>query len=304
MADEAIPASENPIVEDAETSTTDDQASSKSEEQAPVVPSFKGTKHKVKIDDNEQEIDYDELVRGYQISSAGQKKLREAAQIRQQVDKVIEALQSGDHKKFVGLVGKEAATKIANDFLLEEIDYESLPEHEKTIRQLKSEKEKYEAELKAQKDAQESAENQRRYNEEAQKIETEIVGAITSNGVKPTKRIVARVAELMEANYLQTGEPLSAAKAFEYMVSDSEQEITDYLNGMSEQQFLEFAKKKLPKKYLDTLRADDVATVLSQTNIGQGRTDKQDLPQTRKSGKVRTSTDDWFNKMEKRFSGG
>jgi len=48
---------------------------------APAVPSFKGTKHRVKIGGEEREVDYDELVTDYQTRQAADVKFRDAARL-------------------------------------------------------------------------------------------------------------------------------------------------------------------------------------------------------------------------------
>lgn len=302
MAEEAMPASDSAIVEDAPQQESAEIEQQESVDAAPAIPDYKSSKHKVKVDDQELEIDYDDLIKGYQTNSAGQKRLREAAEIRQKVDGVIGALQSGDHNKLIGLLGKQEAIKLANDLLVEQIEYEELPEHEKTIRQLTKEKEEAERILKEQEAERTTAREKQENLEAAQKLESEIVGVIQESGVKPTKRIIARMAEIMEAHYLQTSQPLSAVKAFEYVVEDQHKDFIDYAGGLSKDQ-IKALKKQLPKSLLDVFREDDVDQILSQASLGQGRAEVERLP-TKKEKPKRMSSDAWFAQMEKKLSGG
>ena len=71
MAEEAIPASA-PSIDNPQDAPIEPEESPK---EAAEVPSYKGTKHRVKIDDKEEEILYEDLIRDYQKGKAGDKKL-------------------------------------------------------------------------------------------------------------------------------------------------------------------------------------------------------------------------------------
>ena len=259
-------------------------------------PSYSGTKHLIKIDNDEREIDYDELVRGYQKSSASDKKFREASEIRKKVDFLINNLKSGDHNNLVKLLGKEQAKKMAEDLLTEEIEYEQLPEHEKTIRQLEFEKRQAEEKLKAQETARQTSERQRLEHQAAVEIETDIVGAIKESNIKPTPRLMARLAEVMEAHIIKTGQKLKASDALKIVRGEIPRDFISYVDGLNKEGILAL-KKELPKEFLDVLRRDDVEAVLSQTPIGKGRTEINTPPPKKSKSKNRMTTDNWFQEM-------
>ena len=300
MAEEAIPASapsqDNP--KDAPTETEQPP------KEAAEVPSYRGTKHKVKIDDKEEEILYEDLIRDYQKGKAGDKKLREAAQLRQQVEQVLQNLKSGSHQNLVKLLGKQQAKKLAEELLLEEIEYDELPDHEKKIRNLQKEKDALEKEKQEQETQRQTLERQRLEQQVGQQLEQEIVQAIQASKFKVSPRLVGRMAEVMDAYITKTKQRLPAAEALKIVRGDIPNDLNAYVDSLSDDELTGYIKS-LPKRLMDAIRKGDVQTVLSQTSVSKGR-DQSENPPAKKSKESdrRMSTDNWFDKMEKRFAGG
>lgn len=292
-------------IEKTPDSETESGATTDKENPKNETTNYSGTKHRVKVGDEDLEIDYDELTTGYQKAQASDKKFREASEIRKKVDELLENVKSGDHKNLIKILGKDQARKMAEALLLEEIEYEELPKHEKTIRKLESEKREAEEKLQAHETEKETIKRQQLEHQAAQEIETEIVGAIKESSAKVTPRLVARVAELMESHIISTGQRLPAKQALEYCREEIPKDFFSYVDGLTNEQVLAL-KKELPKKFLDVLRKDDVKSVLSQASFSKGRSEEKDLssPEKRKPAKSRRmTTDSWFEQMEKRLGG-
>lgn len=75
---------------------------------------FSTTKHKVKIDGNELEVPYTELVAGYQLREASNKRFEEASRrekeselYRQAVTELNEIIEKKDYKKFMDVFGED-----------------------------------------------------------------------------------------------------------------------------------------------------------------------------------------------------
>ena len=303
MAEEAVPASTEPIQSNEQAQEEISEVSTEAPEETEKPISYSGTRHKVKVDDKEEEIDYDELVKGYQKGKAGDKRLREAAQLRQNVEALLKNLKSGDHGNLVKLLGKDTAKKMAEKLLLEEIEYEELPEHEKTIRQLQREKEEYESKLKEQETQRQTLERQRLEKEAGDKIQQDMVDAVQKAGVKPTPRVFARMAEYMEAYHHANNKMLPAKEALNIVREEVPKEYFAFTDSLTDDALIDHVKQ-LPKRVLDAVRKDAVKSVLSQNPVGKG-TDKNETPTPRKSKEAdrRMTTDDWFNRMEQRLRG-
>lgn len=304
MAEEVIPASAEPTPEPPKEDAPAPEPKEAAEKQA--APTYLGTKHKVKVDDQEEEVLYEDLIRDYQKGKAGDKKLREAAQMRQQIEQVLSNLKSGNHKNLVKILGKQEARKLAEELLLEELEFDELPEHEKTIRQLQQEKEALEAEKKREAESKQKLEQRQLEERVGKQIEDEILAAIKDSNVKVTPRLVGRMAEVMDAYITRTQQRLPAKDALAVVRGEIPLDFAAYVEGLSSPEEFRELKKVLPKKFLDALRKDDVDAVLSQSSISKGRTKESDnLPaRTSDSKKNRMSLDEKFSQMEKKFAGG
>ena len=71
--------------------------------EAPTEEAYRKAKHRVVLDGKDSEVDYDELVRGYQRAKVGHARLEEAARREKQVqahsaqvERVLAAMESGD----------------------------------------------------------------------------------------------------------------------------------------------------------------------------------------------------------------
>lgn len=111
----------------------------------PVVPQ----RFKVPVDGQEMEVDLDELKRGYSHSRAANKRMQEAAAIRKQEETRKQRAMSGDLEWLSGELGvpEEQVLKWAEKKLLNQIEYEQLPESERARRKAEAEKESLKKQL-------------------------------------------------------------------------------------------------------------------------------------------------------------
>ena len=285
--------------QNAETASSDVGVSSETVDVKNEVPSYVGTKHRVVIDENEQEIDYDELVKGYQKGNVSAKRFREAAEMRKQIDEVIETIKNGTHKDLVKLVGEEKAIQLSQDLLLEKIEYDDLPESEKTIKTLQREKDEVEKKLQARESEEQTYKRQKMEAEVAEEIQTEIITAIENTKTKPTRRLIGNVAEILQAHILGTGQRMEAKDALKIVKGEIPKDFAALVENATPEEMIAL-KKLLPKKFLDALRNDDIETVLSQNPLGKGRTNYDDLPKSKGQKKAGT-LDDWFENTTKKY---
>lgn len=313
---EAIPASEASIdpttepetqVEDSPEGENSTQESKTKETNAlpPTEETQKPTpkKYKVKVDDQESEIDEDELIRGYQKGKAGDKRLREAAQQQKQIKQFLDNLKKGDHNFLAKVLGKDQAKKMAEKLLLEEIEYEELPEHEKTIRQLQREKEDLQKEKETQEKQRVLRERQALEKKASQELEEDVLTAIKESETKPSNLVLRSMVDHMKASLVHTKQKLPAKEALQYVHSILPKQTAEYIGSLPSDKILEF-KKLLPKNVIEAFRKDDQEQVLSQTSVTSQKTDTQrSTPRRSRVEDRRMTTDSWFEKMEKRLGG-
>jgi len=255
-------------------------------------------KWKLRVNDKDHEVDENELVKRAQLGWAADEKFKSASKIQKEYEPLLKNLKSGDKKQQIqtlkDLMGNnDSLLDIAQDLLLEQIEYNSLSESEKEALELKREN----ASLKEFKEKQEAdrqeAEQQRALYRAQQEINGEISDVLKTLGSKPTPRLVKRVAEEMLAHLDSKGGRMKAADAMQRAVSGIETDIAEYLGNLPADKL----RQVLPKKVIESLRKANIEDV---TTMRGNRVGKKPL-QSRSNSRDRVTTDDYFSKLEKKF---
>lgn len=267
--------------------------------QAPSVPSFTGTKHKVKIDDSEQEIDYDELVRGYQTGRSATVRFQRASEMQKAVQGFVERARQGD-LDWVDDIGvpEEQARKWAEKRLLKHIEWEQMTPEQKELFTLRREKETLQQ--KHERLEQEHTARQTAQLEEQafHEIDQEISAAITALGKKSSPRLVRRMAEQMIASLSQEdGERLPADKAAKMAHQSIVTDAVDLLSGMAPGDLLALLDSAGQR---EAVRKAFVNEAVSQAPSRAGNQAAQTSAPAREQRLKRMTTDEWFNRLEKR----
>lgn len=153
---------------------------------------------KVKIDNNELEVDEDELVRGYQMTKAAQKRFQEAAQMNKRAEEFIKLLKQDPKKVLshpdIGVDLKEFAVNYLTELQAEE----SLTPEQKRQREL----EQRLAQFEEEKARREQEEHQRQIEEQAAKYaedyQKQFTEVLSTSGLPKTEYTVARLAYYMQ----------------------------------------------------------------------------------------------------------
>lgn len=187
-------------MEAAEESSTVDNMSAVSEEALPGETPAETAKRlfKVKINNQDLEVDEDELVRGYQMTKAAQQKFQEASQMNKRAEEFIKLLKQDPKKVLshpdIGVDLKEFAI----NYLQELQQEQSLTPEQRRQRDLEQRLAQFEQE-KAEREQQEYQrqieEQAARYAEDYQKQFTEV---LSTSGLPKTEYTVARLAYYMQ----------------------------------------------------------------------------------------------------------
>lgn len=270
---------------------------------SPEAPAtdFRQMKHKVKIDGQDLDVGYEDLIKGFQKASSADRRFQDAANFRKQYEpiaKTFEEIKQGKLDRMLELVPEEQFRKLAEDYLIKHIELQNLPEGDRRALKLEKDLAAKDAELKKlQADA--NKEQVEQANAQAFKeIDEEISGAVKATGKKPTPRLIARIAEDMLANLDATGSKLNAKDALSRSIRDIHSDIAEYLPTLSAEEL----RKLLPKQALDALRKADVDDVMSQDPIGRSR-QKSEAPKLVRKDEKRGSTEDIFNRLERKIGG-
>ena len=259
-------------------------------------------KHKLNVYGSEVELTEADLIREAQKGLAADKKWQEAAEMMKKAKPVLDKMQAGDLSFVLDNMPKDQFRRFAEDFLLEQLEWDSLTPEQKEHRELKRFKEETEKQKATEKQRLEQEAKAKAAAEWAQKLDDEIAEAITSSGRKVTPRTVKRMAEnmlaLLEQQPTDEFKPVSAKDAFGNVIKELESDVTEYLSSLSAEQL----QSVLPKQVLDGLRKLEVDKAMKQNPTYQKRQVSDDAPAPKKQTKI-TSTDDYINNLIKKFGG-
>lgn len=263
------------------------------------APDFRTMRHKVKVDGQEVEASYDDLVRSYQKGSSADRRFQEAAKLKSQfegVAKTFDEFKQGKLDKLLEFVPEDQARQWMENYLIKYIEHQQLPEGDRRALKLEADLKVKEAELKKLTDKATEGERAQAESQAFKEIDEEISEAVKTIGRKATPRLIARIAEDMLANLDATGSKLSAKDAVTRSLRDVHNDIAEYLPTLP----IEELRKILPKQVLDGLRKADVDEVMSQDPMQRSRQKTEPTKLIRKDEK-RGSTEDIFKNLEKKL---
>lgn len=264
-------------------------------------PNFKGTKHKVKIDGQEREVDYDELVTDYQTRKAAMQRFNDAKKLADEsrdktsrLEQIEQALEKGDIKFLIDKLGRDKANELFENHLISEMEYKQLSPAERRAIELEEENKQL---RKKDEDAAKAAEADRKAAIAKQahaQLDSEIKETLAGLGRKPTPRMALRVVD--EMIIAREGKKeISAKDAAGRALKRIHGDITEYLPGLS----IDELRQVIPQTVIDQLREDEVKRVTS--DLGQKRpARKQDGTFTKGQPKP-ANIDDWFEQKQKRL---
>lgn len=234
-----------------------------SEADSPPANPFAGTKHKVKLDSEEREVDYDELVRGYQLEQVSRARMEKAAG-------VLKALETGKGHEILSrlkpevkqatiralLDGDDDVANAVEQYIVEQLRFEKMTPEQQEAYLNKQKVQQYERErqerIQSEKQAREQAEQQRYleyYN-------TEMPKALQAVGIPLSPQSQARMARYV-MHYRSQGQDLPLAKAAEYVAKEYEAEDKARFGGMTGEQLY----KALGEETVKKLREYDIKRV-------------------------------------------
>lgn len=261
-----------------------------------AMPDFKAFKHKVPVDGSEIEVDYDELRRGYSHAKAANQRFQKAAEIEKSA-RERQSLADSVLKRFenprdalgvlVEKFGKKEAKQYLEDFLLEEMEYEQLPESEKRARELEKKTKTLEEELAEERRAKQDARKAEIEAKAHADIDREVGDALKKLGRNPTPRMAIAVVDEMILQGQIHRRRFTADEAIPHFQRNQEANAIEWLSGIEPGE----AMKKLPKAFLDALRQHEVQQVLGDKQRRRAQPAQVQRPQETEK---RLGTDDWF----------
>lgn len=269
------------------------------------IPQVK--KYKVKVDGEEREVSEDDLLRDYQLQQASRKRFTEADQRAKEADAkerkanaVLEALSKGDLDFVKKNVPKDVFKKLSTDFLLEELEWENLPDHEK--RRIVAERRAEEAESKlserekGEKEAKAKIEYEASLQEAHKNLDrgfSEAIKGYKDVGVYIDHSHMHRALQILEAS-IKAKKSMTPSDALSMAVKEDSDAYGQRMKALG----LDDLIKTLPKEKLDELRRHFVKQAQGKLQD----TSKKEPEIIRRSAKDKVGLDDWFKNLDKRYT--
>jgi len=266
-------ATSTPSDQDKSADNTDDSTGKSSSKDS--IPTFAGTKHKVKVNEKEEEVSYEDLVTGYQTRKASDAKFNEAAEKEKFVHSFMEAARNGDLGWIAKVAPKEKLIAFAEAKLLEQIESEEFdalskmkwedmsPQEQKAFMYYKDKR------LKTYEEGEENKkkEDKKREDEQAllsvqetanKQVGEEIANALKEAGFQPGKtnpRLIMRIAEQMRASWNPDEKDpikarLPASVALKRAVKGFEVDVKEYISLKDPEHIISL----LPENVLEAVR--------------------------------------------------
>lgn len=260
------------------------------------VPSFKGTKHKVKVDGKELEVAYEDLIKSYTLEQAGFKRMEEAAEYRKRVEQYDQLFDNLE--KNPKLLRELAKTlnhdfdKLAEEALFEKYNYERMTPEQRRLHELEEKERRWTEQEERAKQEAARAEEQARVEKWSATVDEELGSFIETNKVDHVT--FNHMLNLM-VTALNQGVDLSPQQAYDKVKDHSLKVRNQWLSSMTPEEIMSL----LPKSALEHIRKSDLAKAMSQVAPGRKLFPKPDTP--KKTAQKKVGFDEYFAMKEKQF---
>lgn len=268
---------------------TDAQATQAKQEAEP----WRNAKHKVKFGGEVREVSYDELIRDYQNAKESTRRYQEAAKLSTEAQRVNQALEKGDINYLVDKLGPQKARQMFENYLIEQYEYEELPQERKELLSERKRREELERKMQELEEGSKKARQEELAQRAVAELDAEISEALAEAGKKANPRLALRIIEQIEASIKAKGERIPAKQALQYAQRSMTEDIGAYLSDLSPEE----AMSILPKSLIDSLMKAKVDRVLDSKTVMRNK------PSAKEVGKADEpmTIEKKFQEMEKRF---
>lgn len=284
-----------------DNSPVDSNAPLQAKPDADAAPDFRKHKHKLKVNDREEELDYDTVLKLAQKGKGADDVFRKTAAKEKQLAALLDKAKAGDLDWLEEIAGSDQLNKWAEKKLLKLIELNEMSPEKRELMEERARRAKLEKDLQSRDEKEKWSQSAALREQAHQEIDTKIDTAFKAAKLPLTPGRLERVAQLMDASLSTEGTLLDPAKA---LVIVQKQMISDTVELLESMPFEEL-RKHLPKKFLDAVRRGDIEDVRAQDPLRTRPTRNAADPTRRASDakNKRMSTDDFFNKLEKRLGG-
>lgn len=264
------PVSEAPVdnsnleaTENQEVSQENDGSEAPKVEAKAAPPQSSKKKLKLKVDGQEEDFEFDPndeefLTRQFQMSKMAQKRAKEAAELRSQIERIGDYLEQakGDKKKLRALI-KELGTdekELAAMIIEEEIANASKSPEQLAKEQLEEELRQLKEQRENEKKDWEAREKERLLGQEMERYDMLVTKAIESSDLPKSPYVVKKMADYMMLG-LENGVDLSPDDVIGLVREEIQSDLQELVRAMGADK----AEQFLGKEILATIRKKNVA---------------------------------------------
>lgn len=252
------------------------------------------TKHKVKINGEEKEIDYATLRRDYQIKAAADKKFKDAAEARKKAEDIMELLRK-DPKKALSHpdIGIDL-TEFAENIIVEHLEQASMTPEQKELselRRFKEQQEKAAAEKAAQEaESQEDAEVQAL----VEQFESEAPDALVSAGLPITEWTYNKLKQL-KIQSMREGYEVTTKELASLAKEDYDKELKTFFSQATPDVLAGLLGEKV--KDINDLSLKQAKSIEKKPQVSEDIETRMNKPKEDKF----ESLDDYFSNLRKKY---
>lgn len=199
----------------------------------PAKPQKRKFTYKADGQEITEELDDNELQSKLSLAKAAQKRIQEASSIKKQHEQVMKLLKENPMELLNNeqLMGQKKFREIAEQFLLQQIEQESMSPEQRAQAEMKRRLEQYEQQESQRKQEAEQAQMQKLENHYAEQYEKSIITALEASRLPKTPTTVKRMAQLMAKN-LEHGLDLEPAQLAQLVREDYQSELKSLIGDL------------------------------------------------------------------------
>jgi hypothetical protein len=297
-----------------------DTESSQSESPDVDVNPFKGTKHKIKANGKELELDYEEVLKRAEKAEGADLKFQEAAQVKRQMKELeskLGKLSAADQDNFlemIDIIGWEKAQKFANTLVKKQVEWDELSEQQQAQILRDQEAEEAKAELASIRKREQDATAERAKSIALDLVDKDVGEALAyakEQGLPVGPKFAEQVVDELLA-YLEYCEAEDEAGRKITVPPPTAVDVAKKILGQKTQNTQSFLKK-LDAKSLRSMLSPEQLSELRQMQIDELHSpiprnaskrqanDESINPFDQKSNEKPRSSKGWFDAMDKKF---
>jgi len=235
-------------------------------------------KVKLKIDGEEKEFTQDEVYKMAQKFAGADKAFKEASEVREQTEKIFNALKS-DPVKVLNTMGINF-DELATQYLYDKLNYENMSEEEKKVLDQDKKLKQLEEENKTFKQQQEELKLQQESEKYIEEYTKQINGALEKSILPVNDYTVRRVATHM-SNALATNTEMTAEQAVEKVLNEYKDDIS-HLTSLEQEKL----DKLMGEEFIKKLRQYDISRIKEKQGKVKKESNENPIRSKRKKKKL------------------